>query len=384
MTKFSIRRRSEDERADGTALLYVVIYIERQKLRLSLEIGVTAKEWDPVAEKVLGRSQEAQDKNLIISNTKAKITEILVKARLTGETLTRENFLAMYKNPGNTTNFIEFAKHHLEEQRNGFQPETYRHHRAALRKLEKYDPKLKISDITPEWLRSYAKHLRDFYDNSPGTINKNMCVIRMHYYAAMRAGKTNKNPFEAYSVPKPDPSIVFLTEEELRLLLELYKSENLPDNEQDALRFFLFMTFTGMHISDARALQIEQLLGGEIHYRRIKTRTHVRVPIGGPAAKLIDYYRAKRMRGNLFQRLPTDQAFNRLIKRVCRKVGIYKAVSAKTGRHTFATLYCKKNNGDIATLSRLLGHASIETTMIYAHTAKEDRVAGVAVFDDML
>ena len=28
MTKFSIRRRSEDERADGTALLYVVIYIE--------------------------------------------------------------------------------------------------------------------------------------------------------------------------------------------------------------------------------------------------------------------------------------------------------------------------------------------------------------------
>ena len=62
MTKFSIRRRSEDERADGTALLYVVIYIERQKLRLSLEIGVTAKEWDPVAEKVLGRSQEARTK----------------------------------------------------------------------------------------------------------------------------------------------------------------------------------------------------------------------------------------------------------------------------------------------------------------------------------
>ena len=118
----------------------------------------------------------------------------------------------MYKNPGNTTNFIEFAKHHLEEQRNGFQSETYRHHRDALRKLEKYNPKLKISDITPEWLRSYTKHLRDFYDNSPGTIIKNMCVIRMHYYAAMRSGMANHKNFEAYSVPKPDPSIVSLTD----------------------------------------------------------------------------------------------------------------------------------------------------------------------------
>lgn len=103
-----------------------------------------------------------------------------------------------------------------------------------------------------------------------------------------------------------------------------------------------------------------------------------------PARELVDYYKGQRRRGNLFLKLPTDQGFNRLIKKVCDHAGIDKNVSAKTGRHTFATLYCKRNSGDIATLSKLLGHTSINTTMIYAHIMKEDKVKGVSVFDDML
>ena len=105
--------------------------------------------------------------------------------------------------------------------------------------------------------------------------------------------------------------------------------------------------------------------------------------MSAPAAKLVEFYSAGRYRGNLFLKLPTDQAFNRLIKRVAKHANIFKAISAKAARHTFATLYYKRNN-DIATLSRLLGHTSINTTMIYAHTMKDMRVAGVHAFDDFM
>lgn len=69
---------------------------------------------------------------------------------------------------------------------------------------------------------------------------------------------------------------------------------------------------------------------------------------------------------------------------MCQRVDILKPVSAKAARHTFATLYYKKNGGDLGTLSKLLGHTSITTTMIYAHIMKENRVAGVSAFDGML
>lgn len=381
MAKVTIKRRNESERADGRAALYAVLNIERTKIRLPLDIAVTSAEWDPATERIKGRGQEVKDKNLIISNTKAKISDILVRARLTGETLTKEGFLALYRRPAETMNFVDYARRHLEELKTALQPQTMRHHKAALKKLEDYAANLQISDITPEWLQTYAAHLRKHYDNNPGTIRKNMCVIRMHYYAALRAGKVKTNPFEVYKLPAADPAVIYLTEEELNSLAALYGSGTLPDNEQEVLRFFLFMAFTGMHISDAKGLQIEQIMGGEIHYRRIKTHTRVNIPLSKPAARLVEHYRAGRGRGNLFRDLPTDQAFNRVIKRVCKRVGINKPVSAKAARHTFATIYYKLNSGDLGTLSKLLGHTSVNTTMIYAHIMKDNRVAGVSAFD---
>ena len=381
MAKVTIKRRNESERADGRAALYAVLNIERTKIRLPLDIAVTSAEWDPVTERIRGRGQEVKDKNLIISNAKAKISDILVRARLTGETLTKEGFIALYRRPAETMNFVDYARRHLDELKTALQPQTMRHHKAALKKLEDYAANLQISDITPEWLQTYAAHLRKHYDNNPGTIRKNMCVIRMHYYAAMRAGKVKTNPFEVYKLPAADPAVIYLTEEELNSLSALYGSGTLPDNEQEVLRFFLFMAFTGMHISDAKGLQIEQVMGGEIHYRRIKTHTRVNIPLSKPAARLVEHYRAGRGRGNLFRDLPTDQAFNRVIKRVCKRVGINKPVSAKAARHTFATIYYKLNSGDLGTLSKLLGHTSVNTTMIYAHIMKDNRVAGVSAFD---
>lgn len=384
MAKITIKRRNESERADGRAALYAVVNIQREKIRIPLEIAVSWDEWDPISERVRGRSQSAKDSNLIISNTKARISDILVRARLTGDTLTKASFLAQFRRPEAPDNFISYCRRRLKLLGAALSYETRRHHESALRKLENYDSGLDFKDITTDFLRVYAAYLRDKYNNNPGTINKNICVIRMHYNAALRAGLVRDNPFEAYKVQHIRPVVIYLTEQELNTLIDLFKSDTLPDNEQDALRFFLFMTFTGMHITDARNLQIEQIIGGEIQYRRIKTGTAVAVPLSAPAAKLVYYYEGGRQRGKLFTSLPTDQAFNRLIKRVCQKAGIMKAVSAKAARHTFATLYYKKNAGDLGTLSKLLGHTSVTTTMIYAHILKENRVAGMAAFDGML
>ncbi|MDE5800323.1 MAG: site-specific integrase [Paramuribaculum sp.] len=384
MAKITIKRRNESERADGRAALYAVVNIQREKIRIPLDMAVSLAEWDPVSERVKGRGQDPKDKNLIISNTKARISDILVRARLTGETLTKASFLALYRRPPETYNFLKYCWRHLDALGTALRSETRRHHTAALRKLESYNPNLDFRDITPDFLRIYAAHLRDKYNNVPGTIRKNMCVIRMHYYAAMRAGMVKDNPFESYKVPQAEPVVIFLTEDELHTLIDLFRADTLPENEQEVLRFFLFMTFTGMHISDARNIQIEQIVNGEIQYRRIKTGTAVAMPLSVPAAKLVAYYANGRYRGQLFTSLPTDQAFNRVIKRVCGRAGIAKAVSAKSARHTFATLYYKKNSGDLGTLSKLLGHTSINTTMIYAHILKENRIAGVSAFDDLL
>ena len=61
---------------------------------------------------------------------------------------------------------------------------------------------------------------------------------------------------------------------------------------------------------------------------------------------------------------------NRAIKKAVELCGIYKRVTSHTFRHSYAT-HLLQNGTDIRSIQELLGHKSIETTMIYTHVVKE-------------
>ena len=87
--------------------------------------------------------------------------------------------------------------------------------------------------------------------------------------------------------------------------------------------------------------------------------------------KTIKRYTGAMIRGDYGKRI-TKSSLQKILRDIYKKSGVYKkGLNIHSLRHTYAERL-RKNKTDIATISTLLGHSRIDTTMDYFHINQED------------
>nr|DAJ67216.1 MAG TPA: Integrase [Caudoviricetes sp.] len=369
---------------EGTAPVYISFYLGKEKLLLPCRISVDVKKFDVASGLVKGNSKETRDTNLLINRIKSKVNDILVKHRLKDTILNKEAFMREYNNPTDYKSFHEFVTAFMKIYSRRIEIGTLLHHRSCMKKFKEYCEGLQFHELTGDFLRDYLVYMKKQLGNSDATAQRNLSTIKIYVSAAIKKGYMEQNPFAELSIKRIKSNIDYLTEEELMQFITLYYEYSLPERLQKTLSFFLFMCFTSLHISDAKAIRIDQINNGILTYYRIKNRNckpePIKIPISIPAYKIIEELRDNREEGVLFVGLQCDQVINRQIKEIAKSLNVNKKVSAKTGRHTFATIFLRKTK-DVATLQKLLGHTNLKETMIYAHVMDESKFEGMQCFN---
>jgi integrase len=173
------------------------------------------------------------------------------------------------------------------------------------------------------------------------------------------------------AIPRQQTKIIYLTLDELN---RLYKA---PCKKEIIKEAALFSALTGMRLSDIVAMKWEDIVdeptGPCIHFTQRKTKAPNYLPISAQALKLLGK-RKSGATGIIFPKLNSNYKNYAIcyFEKWVLAAGIEKHVTFHTMRHTFATLQLLANT-NIKTLSEMLGHADINTTMIYAHVVNASR-----------
>lgn len=382
MATYRVYQKNANQK--GEAPIYISFYLNRKKIEVPTKISVPINDFDKDKGIIKASSEFAKDNNLIIDNIRASINEIFVQNRLRNRTITAEQFWEAYRNPINFSDFFTFCNQSQKLRFQEVKPKTRIKHQSVLKSLYEFKHPILFDELTTDLFRKYVLYCRKTRKNKEVTINKNMQTISIYLNEAVKTGYISANPIHNVRLRGVQTEPVYLNEEELSSLLYMYSKEECPGNMHGVLEFFLFLCFSSLHIGDAKALTIEQIGKEEFYYVREKlTNTCpkiVHVPISIPLRTIIDKVKGDRKKGKLFNHIITDQRINSNLKEIALRAGIKKKLCAKTGRHTFATIYLRKTK-DLNSLKDILGHQSIKQTLVYAHVLDQDRKEGVQIFN---
>lgn len=226
--------------------------------------------------------------------------------------------------------------------------------------------------------------------------NRSLSAIRSFYVALMDFGMASRNPALEVKKSKTEKNKqpVYLEEEELVDSLSCvdgrYRNRNIA--------LFLLMSYCGLRVGEVHRLDMKhfkpakgtiEVFGKGRKWNEIPVpEALVAVLIAAEKERIVPYrtkeeaffvsQKGKRLSIRQIQNL-ASQTFEALKARQPQLSDV--KLSCHKLRHTFATMLLR-NGVDIRVVKELLGHASIETTMIYTHvndTQKKDAMATISI-----
>ena len=217
---------------------------------------------------------------------------------------------------------------------------------------------------------------------SVSTIQRIITCIKSFYLFLYENNFIQSNPAQLIDNPKKRRKLpIIISENEIEALLSCPNTDTISGMRDKCILELLYSS--GLRISELLNIKVNQITQDK-SFLKIKGKGGKErlVPIGSSAMSslltYIDTYRCNiknidnvemlfiRETGAVISR----QECWKMIKKYALASNINKKISPHNLRHAFAT-HLLNNGADLRTVQMLLGHASLSTTQIYTHIAKD-------------
>ncbi len=251
----------------------------------------------------------------------------------------------------------------------GFAEETIRSREKTIKTVIEFCKDVKICDVNRQWMQRYIQFLK-MRKNSANTISSRCAFLKTLMHRAFTDGIIRRPiDFSGLIPAAQHENGCALTLDEVKKLIKtpLYRS--------DVSYAFLFSCFTGLRICDVRRLKYADIHDGVLEVVMQKTKKPIVIPLTPNALRFLPP--KKTGETLVFPSLPKQSGhLNRILKRWAKDSLIRKRVTFHTARRTFATI-TMEYSANIYTVSQLLGHARLNTTLLYVNCALGEKKKAV-------
>lgn len=402
MPSVSIVYRKDKINKKGAAPIHLRIIKDRKVSYISTGISVTEDCWDEKNLRIKSKHKNSARFNSYISN---KFTELQDQV-YEHETVSKSTTTRQLKekiNGKSAVPFFPFADAAVEAYKAEGKISTHITHKATVNALREFvnSSSFMFQDMTPEFLMKYERHLKGTEKLKTNTIHKHLKFFRKLFNDALRLDmiEYQHNPFPKYKLKLEKTSRGFLTDEELKAIEDV---QTVPGEKMDLHKdMFIFAAYTGgLRVSDVLKLRWQNFDGSHIHISIHKTKTQHAIKLPNKAIEIVNKYHRKQSKPTdfIFPMLENDLDYNdpqvsyneissatayinKNLKTIAEKAEIEKHLSFHISRHTWATRALKKGIS-IDKVSKILGHAQLRETQIYAKIANEELDKAMDVFND--
>ena len=407
-------------RHDGTAAIFMQVIIDRKKKRLDLDLTWPAKNFNEsdLCRARMRKDPDVDDYNIIINNARTKANSIHKDYRMRGLHLTLETFVKEYRSDLNKLDFIQFFAQKSFERWNKrlISDDTYEKEKGTLKRLRSFASILPFYEFNEDWPFEWDRDLKTKFSNEHNTRWARHKHVKTYLNIAKNKERlTFTDPYSRFSNNLVEGKWGPLELHQMKALIERYLDwrdkplpllprkngvhaiddrEGLTYAEVVVLRRFLFSCNCALRISDLQELDETMFANGQMSITPHKTEKHgtkiVSVPLNDVARLMLDdEIRDVRVQREklpttlrIFERY-TDQAANRLLKRIGDKVKIEVPLHNHVARYTFGSLMDQAGANHTG-LMKYMGLRKRETLEKYVKASGKVIAADVVKMNEMI
>ena len=377
--------RTDKQRTDGKAPIYLRITENRKSRQLSTSEWIQPKHWHKGKEKVRRSHATYKAINTLLSNKLNKAKRI--QADLDTYDKVSAKAIQQRLKKQQSSDFFDLADVYLQEVKRHQSFYTHKNAKVAIDKVEAFEGSrtLPVKNVTTEYLEAFETFLKDEYDNAPNTINKNFRAIRGVIKKALKNHLIGINPlanFEGAKRAKAKPKTK-LSIKQIHALeaLELDKGCSLWHGRN----YFMFSFYSGgIRFGDVCGLKWSDIKDGTLVYQMNKNDKVFNIELNEHQQDILDAYAVNRQPdGFIFNLLNNHKDYsdaatlrkkissknalvNKWLKRLAKMVDPpIKGISFHIARHSFAQHAVSEKDLSVYELMQALRHSNVETTQQY-------------------